>query len=245
MTSPSRGGGDAPYPLITLSAAYGAGGSVVGPGVAEALGVPFHDRAIPAAVAAQLGVDVDSVEAHDGRAERGLARLVRAAAWLPGSTIGGMETLVTDTRIVDETLVADRIASLVRSIADGAHAEGGGVLLGRAGAAVLAGRPDAFHIRLHGPPDARIAQARRLRGLSEKTARNRLNDNDVAREAYVKRLYGRDPRNPGLYDLMLDSTSISLEDCVALITFAVTQRRSALLEKSASTPATPEHAHST
>src|SRR4051794_18104952 len=30
--------------VVTVSASYGAGGSVVGPGVAERLGVPFYDR---------------------------------------------------------------------------------------------------------------------------------------------------------------------------------------------------------
>ncbi|HYB27041.1 MAG TPA: hypothetical protein VEF89_10550 [Solirubrobacteraceae bacterium] len=36
--------------LVALSAFNGTGGSVVGPTVAERLGVPFVDRAIPLAV---------------------------------------------------------------------------------------------------------------------------------------------------------------------------------------------------
>ena len=40
-------------PVVTLASLYGAGGSVVGPRVAERLGVPFLDRAIPDAVAKQ------------------------------------------------------------------------------------------------------------------------------------------------------------------------------------------------
>src|ERR687897_140705 len=42
--------------LITLSAPYGAGGSHVGPAVAQRLGVPFLDRAIPTGVAERLAV---------------------------------------------------------------------------------------------------------------------------------------------------------------------------------------------
>ena len=34
-------------PVVTVSALYGAGGSVVGPRVAEELDVPFLDRQIP------------------------------------------------------------------------------------------------------------------------------------------------------------------------------------------------------
>jgi len=42
--------------VVTLSAPYGAGGSEVGPDVAERLGVPFVDRAIPTDVAEKLAV---------------------------------------------------------------------------------------------------------------------------------------------------------------------------------------------
>jgi Cytidylate kinase-like family len=51
--------------LVTLSAAYGAGGSEVGPELAQRLGVPFVDRLIPAQVADGLGVRNDEACAHD------------------------------------------------------------------------------------------------------------------------------------------------------------------------------------
>ncbi len=54
--------------LVALSASYGAGGSVIGPAVAERLDVPFVDRAIPLAVADRLQVSYDEAAAHDDRA---------------------------------------------------------------------------------------------------------------------------------------------------------------------------------
>ena len=42
--------------LVTLSAPYGAGGSRVGPAVAERLDLPFVDRAIPTGVAERLAL---------------------------------------------------------------------------------------------------------------------------------------------------------------------------------------------
>ena len=48
-------------PVVTLASLYGAGGSVVGPRVAERLGVPFLDRAIPDAVAKQTGLPEHAV----------------------------------------------------------------------------------------------------------------------------------------------------------------------------------------
>ena len=45
--------------IVTVSAAYGAGGSEVGPRLAERLGVPFLDRAIPSEVAERLAIPLD------------------------------------------------------------------------------------------------------------------------------------------------------------------------------------------
>src|ERR1700722_3102332 len=57
-------------PGVTISAGYGAGGSVVAPAVAERLGVQLLDRAISSAVAAQL--NVSQAEAEAGTPHRSL-----------------------------------------------------------------------------------------------------------------------------------------------------------------------------
>jgi shikimate kinase len=51
--------------LVALSASYGAGGSRVGPELAQRLDVPFVDRAIPTAVAERLRVPLDEAVAYD------------------------------------------------------------------------------------------------------------------------------------------------------------------------------------
>lgn len=201
---------------VTLSAAFGAGGGVVGPKLAERLGLPFHNRAIPATVSAELGVELESVLPHDGRTETGLARLLTAAARVPSATLGGAEAYLIDPRQVDEKIVADQTASIVRAIADG----DGGVILGRAAAVVLAGHPRALHVRLDGPVESRIRQAAGLTGLTEQAAKETQARVDKAREAYVKKLYGKDPRDSRLYHVMLDSTTITWETCVDILFLA-------------------------
>ena len=54
--------------VVTISATYGAAGSVIGPAVAEGLGARFLDRAIPVAVAHSLAVPLSDVLEHDERA---------------------------------------------------------------------------------------------------------------------------------------------------------------------------------
>src|SRR5687768_222911 len=66
-------------PLVTLSAPYGAGGSQVGPVVAERLEVPFLDRAVPSAVAERLAVPLERALECDESIGSWLAR---SGLWL-------------------------------------------------------------------------------------------------------------------------------------------------------------------
>jgi cytidylate kinase len=97
------------------------------------------------------------------------------------------------------------------------HAEGGAVILGRAGAVILRERPGALHVRLDGPAERRVAQAMELEGLSRSDAERLRRDGDRAREAYVRHFYGCDARDPSLYHLVIDSTALSPEQVVNVI----------------------------
>jgi cytidylate kinase len=115
--------------------------------------------------------------------------------------------------------VADRVEASIARVAE----TGGGVILGRAAAIVLAGRPGAFHVRLDGPPDRRAARATAIEGIDEDVARSRMTETDQARARYVTRLYGRDLDDPRLYHLVVDSTVLPLDFCVELIAGAALQ----------------------
>jgi hypothetical protein len=69
---------DQHLPVVTLASLYRAGGSVTGPRVAERLGVPFLDRAIPEAVARQAGLPEDAVADVDEQPRTAMERLVAA-----------------------------------------------------------------------------------------------------------------------------------------------------------------------
>jgi len=202
--------------VVTISAAYGAGGSVVGPAVAERLGVPFMDRAIPEAVAVEIGCSLDAALAHDGRMEPGLGRLFAATARVPNIALGGLESYLPPQDIVAEEEFVRHTEEIIHQVAD----RSGGVILGRAGAIVLAEHPDALHVRLTGPEDARVAQAMRLHGRDAESARHRLRENDRARAAYVKHFYRADPGDPKHYHVVVDSTSIPLDTVTDMVVAA-------------------------
>jgi cytidylate kinase len=212
---------DAPGPgvrLITISASYGAGGSVVAPALAERLGLPFLQRVTTSAGhPAEPGPCDEQLTAEEVKAtpvHRLLAAFTQAMPTGP-------------TQSPPSTHHQDR--HLRAHGEDGIHRlllVGGGVILGRAAAVVL-GKDLGFHVRLDGPPALRIAQGAVVEGISEEQARTRLSAADRARTAYVRRLYRRDPADASLYHLVIDSTAIPLDSVIELILAAVRARNAA------------------
>jgi cytidylate kinase len=203
--------------VVTLSAPYGAGGSEVGPDVAQRLGVPFVDRAIPTDVAEKLAVPlreaVERDETIGGWFSRALISFgavgpVLAGAAPPGDAVVGADAYCQAT----EQVLRERATG------DGA------VILGRAGAVVLRDSPGALHVRLTGPRDARIEQGMLLEGVDRATAERHADETDRAREAYVRHFYRVDARDPSLYHLVIDSTAIPLSACADLIVDAAQAR---------------------
>lgn len=205
--------------VVTLSAAYGAGGGFVGPAVADRLGVPFIDRAIPAAVASELGVSLEDALARDEQIKGWLSRMLAAAAPLSGDYLVGYETPRT-ALLPDSEFVACTQEAIRQAVATT-----GGVILGRAGAIVLRDHPTALHVRLDGDRERRVRQAMRLLRLDEEQARDALERNDSARTGYVRHFYRADPASPKHYHLVLDSTRIPLDCCIELIVTAAKQMR--------------------
>ena len=202
--------------LVTISAAYGAGGSLIGPRVAERLGVRFLDRAIPVSVADQLEVP------REGLSQQQVPRSV-FRRWFPRFVPAAQVFAGTATRDDPTTMTEDEFR-LATEQALHECSEVGAVILGRAAAVVLRDEPGALHVRLDGPIERRIGQAMVIHGVDRPTAERELKIADRARETYVERWYGADPHDPRCYDLVINSTRINVDTCVELIALVATRR---------------------
>lgn len=204
-------------PGVTISAGYGAGGSMIAPEVARQLGLPLLDRAISSHVAAQLRVSVP--EAEGGVIKRsGAGRFLAVLAPLAGGVLGAG----TDCAPPEASPPPDD-AALFREQAEAIMRKAlvtGAVILGRAGGAAFRDEPGVLRVRLFGPEEARIAQAARIEDVDAAMARQRLPEVDRARAQYVQRLYGVDIDDPDLYHLQIDSTVVPVDACADLIAAA-------------------------
>src|SRR5215218_8618482 len=118
-----------PPPVVTLAALYGAGGAVVGPRVAERLGVPFIGPDLPQVVAARSGLPAAWVTQVDDEPRRG-KRIV--------GSLGRLCTLTGDTGGSFERLDVQQhtLRAHIEEYLAGCRSTGG-VVLGRGGMVVL------------------------------------------------------------------------------------------------------------
>ena len=195
--------------LVTVSASYGAGGSVVAPELAQRLGVPFLQRALTTAGGPrdQAPLCVEGLapgEAKSTPVNRLLASFTQA---MPA----GPTQSPPPPRDLDK-MVRHRCEEGIRRLA----AADAGVILGR-GAAVVLGKGRGFHVRLDGPQDLRVTAGAAIEGIGDDEARRHMNAADRAWTAYVRRLYRADPTEPRHYHLVIDSTAIPLDTVTEII----------------------------
>jgi cytidylate kinase len=201
--------------VVTISAAYGASGSLIAPRLADRLGVPFVDRFVSVALAHELATSGEGLHETE-RSATPTSKLLLYLARLPsvlGTPVPDLETLDREQRLRRES---DEMLQKLESTT-------GAVVLGRAAAVVLSDRAAVLHVRLDGPADRRRTRAMAIEGIDEATARQRQAETDRARDLYVRRLYGRDAADLSLYHLWIDSTLVGVDACIDLLASAATR----------------------
>ncbi len=202
---------------VTISSSFGAGGNVVGPAVAERLGIPFFDRAIPAAVAGRLAIPIEEATAQDEKAPSTWARLARAFSNM---------AVPMAPQTFEPPRDPEEFRSETERILHEISSSTGGVVLGRGAMVVLGARPDVLRVRLDGPVEARVAQVAEREHMDLDEVRALQRDIDGARDHYLKLFYRARQDDPSLYDLVIDSTQIPVESCTELVVSAAAAKAS-------------------
>jgi hypothetical protein len=170
-------------PVVTIAALYGAAGSVIGPRVAEQLGVPLLDREVPEAVAKKTGIPNAAVADVDEEPRSGIDRL--AARLGRASTMSGAVGGLVERLDLQERDIRSHIEEFLARAS-----VSGGVAIGCGGMVVLRSVPWALHVHLGGPPEARVQYRMALDGIDHRTAERRRAISDRSLMEYVRRAYG-------------------------------------------------------
>jgi hypothetical protein len=187
-----------PAPItITVSREAGAFGKSVAVEIGRQLGWPVYDREILEKVAEQVRHPASHVEGVDER----------PINWLEDCLAG----LMTHHRISGTTYLRHLIG-VVRGLGLIGHC----VLVGRGAHHVLPAAT-TLRVRVVSAMPERIKSTAARYGLPEKEAVRRLERIDRDRTEFVKANFHVDPAAPEQYDLVLNSSRLSVAECASTV----------------------------
>jgi cytidylate kinase len=201
--------------IVSISRELGAGGGTLGEALAPALNAALLDeRWFITQLSARFQFTCDYLERTLERppkfGESLIHTLARATAMVPGAS-----TL----QMPDEQII-DAVRALVLDQAQNGHV----VVIGHGGVSMLGWRPTnipVLAILLQAGREWRIEQLARRYGITHGDATVRIKATDDARIRYQQHYFNADMYHCGLYDLVLNTEVLGLENAIALATTAV------------------------
>lgn len=198
-----------PVQIVTLSREYGAGGSQLGLLLGSALAWPVLDRDLAERLAKQLRCKSADVEEHHERAPRFLERIAAAFTVVPSdapilpelSRIPNPDTLFDATRAV--LLEAVRTPPLI--------------VIGHGANCLLCDRRDVLRVRVTAPYGVRVRRVARRTGQSVDEAGADVRQRDADRRQYLDRYYHKETNDPYLYDLQINTATITLDVAAQMV----------------------------
>jgi len=176
---------------LTISREYGSGGFEIGNRVAERLGYQFVDKE-------RLFQDMERAGPRWARVAREVDEvcptLWERHDWQYRGYVSQMESLILEYALA-----------------------GNVVIIGRGGFFLLGGVPFCLRVRLVAPLEARLEAIMAREGLTREAARRLIAKVDSERACYIKANYGSDWDADSLYDLSLNTASLTYDRVVDIL----------------------------
>lgn len=199
--------------VITISRQLGANGDEVARLLCERLGYTRYDKNSMTALGHELGMDAGVIDQATAvrSGPRGLLE-----RWF-----GNFETPMGDPaswtfQARQDAREAISVEHLRRLIVAG-YEKGNTVIVGRGSMAALAGKPNVIHVRIVAPRDLRLKRVQERQQVSAEEAEQQVYQRDVTDVDWIKRYFGLDAHSPELFDLTINTASVTPEFAVDLI----------------------------
>ncbi len=209
---------------ITISREYGSGGGEIASRLARRLGWRLLDHEIVERVAIEMGTSIEQAEARDERTEGFLMRAFNNLQFLEPAYLAGSSS---DAFLSNEETYLDTVREIVRAAA----AQGHVVIVGRGSQVLLADQRDILHVRIIAPFDKRVAYVMQREGLDRVAAQSRIKMKDSVRMRHLETAYHRKPSDAYLYDLVINTSFLDLDDAVEIISLALQHKAAHLSVK--------------
>ena len=195
--------------VITIARSYGSGGRTLGNLLAEQLGINCYDREILRMASDASGIN----EALFGQADERLKRSPLFGILKKNPYKGGVIPPENSDFVSDDNLFNYQ-AKVIKELA----AQESCVIIGRCADYVLRDDPEVIKLYFCAPKKDCVARVMNQNGLSEKEAEKRIEKIDKYRAEYYRYYTGRDWNDARNYNFCLDTTSMSYEKLVEVVT---------------------------
>jgi len=184
------------YPVITISREFGALGAALAQKLGQMTNFEVWDKELLGAIAKDLGSDIKMLETLDERRQRDIEDAVS----------GFIDEAHTNVNYIRS------LFRVVRTIEEHGHS----IIVGR-GANYICEAEESFHIRVVAPFKKRVITYAERNQLSKTEARKIIEQKDEERAEFIKRYFYKDLSTPSDYDLIINSTSFSIDEMAELI----------------------------
>lgn len=192
--------------IITISRQYGSGGRKIGQQLAQELNIPFYDKEIIDLAAKESGLAADFIRGQEQQLTQSLLFSI-----VTNFTSNGGAFNPNMLSLSDQVYLAE--AKAIRSLAD----KGSCVMVGRCADWVLEKDYDVLRVFVCAPIEARCKRAVEEYGDSAENIQKTVLSIDKQRARYCQHYCDKDWDDAENYDLCLNSGTLSLDKCVAII----------------------------
>ena len=192
--------------IITISRQYGSGGRQIGQQLAKELNIPFYDKEIIDLAAKESGLAADFIRGQEQQLTQSLLFSI-VTNFTSNSSAFNPNML----SLSDQVYLAE--AKAIRSLAD----KGSCVMVGRCADWVLEKDYDVLRVFVCGPIEARCKRAVEEYGDKAENIQKTVQTIDKQRARYCQHYCDKAWEDAENYDLCLNSGTLSLEKCVAII----------------------------
>lgn len=182
---------------IALSREAGSGGVLISREIGRRLNWPVYDHEILDQLARELHVEVDRLNSLDER---------------PGNWLLESLNSFSLKSSVSETTYFRRLLKLILALGSQGHC----VIVGR-GAMIALPVESTLRVRLVASLHDRIAFIVKERGLKPAEAATFVETTDRERRRFIRDHFHKDATDPLIYDLVLNATRLSVEECADLV----------------------------
>ena len=217
--------------VITVARQLGSWGDRIAEKVAQTLGYEYVDKRLVEEIAAITDTTMEDVENYDEKAEGRVQYFLRrllvpevAPGSFPLSAAAYASELGLEFAYVSEVdagkptyLDRGTYQLLITTLVQDFGQTGKAVIVGRASQLILKDHPQAFHVKIVAPFKLRCQRLQESRELDPEAAEKLVEQHDQWRHDYLRNYHRADWDDPLLYDLMINTAKLNVEESVALI----------------------------